>query len=112
MARPKVTTGRAAKQPEQCAGHSDDSAGGPVLKRLSRIEGQVRGVQRMVEEGRYCIDVLTQLAAVHEALRSVGRQILENHMQTCVARAMRSGNPEEAERVGREMGELLERYTR
>ncbi len=83
-----------------------------LLKRLSRVEGQVRGIARMVEEDRYCIDILTQMAAVHEALRATGRQILENHMKSCVARAMTSGKPEEADRVTEELGRLLTRMSR
>jgi DNA-binding FrmR family transcriptional regulator len=105
-----VTTKK--KTLDQCKDHPGEVDGSQVRKRLARIEGQVRGITKMVDEERYCIDVLTQIAAVHEALRSVGRQILERHMQTCVARAMRSGNPAEADRVGRELVELLERFTR
>ena len=83
-----------------------------LVRRLARVEGQVRGVVRMVEEGRYCVDVLTQLAAIHQALRACGREIVENHMRHCVAGAMRAGKPGEAERVSREMAELLDRFTR
>ena len=91
---------------------SSSGAAAAVPARLARIEGQVRGLSRMVEEKRYCIDILTQVAAVHEALRAVSRQIVEGHMQSCVARAMRSGDVAEAERVSREMSELLDRFTR
>lgn len=83
-----------------------------LTRRLSRIEGQVRGVNRMVAEERYCVDILTQLAAIHQGLRAVGRSLVENHMHTCVARAMRSKSTAEAERVSREMAELLDRFTR
>jgi len=72
-----------------------------VLARLSRIDGQVRGVARMVEEDRYCLEVLTQLAAVKAALNQVAMQLLENHARGCVARAMRDGEGEAA------MAELL-----
>jgi CsoR family transcriptional regulator, copper-sensing transcriptional repressor len=61
------------------------------LKRLRRIEGQVRGLQKMVEEGRYCADVLTQLAAVQEALRAVGRELMRNHLKHCASSAIRQG---------------------
>jgi DNA-binding FrmR family transcriptional regulator len=61
------------------------------MKRLRRIEGQVRGLQRMVDEERYCADVLTQIASVQEALRSVGRELLRNHLKHCAATAIRSG---------------------
>jgi CsoR family transcriptional regulator, copper-sensing transcriptional repressor len=64
------------------------------LKRLRRIEGQVRGLQRMVEEDRYCADVLTQIASVHEALRSVGRELARHHVKHCATVAIRSGGAE------------------
>ena len=60
------------------------------LKRLRRIEGQVRGLQKMVEEDRYCADVMTQISSVHEALRSVGRELMRNHLKHCAASAIRS----------------------
>jgi DNA-binding FrmR family transcriptional regulator len=61
------------------------------LKRLKRVEGQIRGIHKMVEDDRYCADVLTQLAAVQEALRAVGRELLRNHLRHCAADALRSG---------------------
>lgn len=75
-------------------------------KRLRRIEGQVRGLQKMVDEERYCTDVLVQIASVQEALRGVGRLLLQNHLAHCTATAMRSGDPAEAERVVAELVEL------
>ena len=63
-----------------------------VLARFRRIEGQVRGLHRMVEEDRYCIDVLTQVAAVKAALESVSLTLLEDHMEHCVAEAIQSGD--------------------
>src|SRR5262245_14390048 len=57
------------------------------LKRLRRIEGQIRGLQRMVEEDRYCADILTQISSVHEALRSVGRELVRNHLKHCASAA-------------------------
>lgn len=71
-------------------GYSEHKA--RVLGRLRRIEGQVRGVQKMVEEERYCIDVLTQVAAVKAALESVSIALLDDHMQHCVADAIRTGD--------------------
>src|SRR5690242_13466487 len=62
------------------------------LKRLRRIEGQVRGLQRMVDEERYCADIMTQIASVQEALRAVGRELMRNHLRHCVASAIRSGD--------------------
>ena len=64
------------------------------LKRLRRIEGQVRGLQKMVAEDRYCPDIMVQIASVHEALRAVGRELMRNHLRHCVTRAVRSGGPE------------------
>ena len=64
------------------------------LKRLRRIEGQVRGLQKMVEEDRYCADIMTQIASVHEALRSVGRELMRNHLKHCAASAIRAGDAE------------------
>jgi len=65
-----------------------------VLKRLRRIEGQVRGLQRMVEEDAYCIDVLTQISAATRALESVALQLLEEHMNHCVRQAVAAGEPD------------------
>ena len=64
------------------------------LKRLKRVEGQIRGIQRMVKDDRYCADVLTQLGAVQEALRAVGRELMRNHLRHCAAHALRSGGTE------------------
>lgn len=64
------------------------------LKRLRRIEGQVRGLHRMVEENRYCADVLTQIASVQEALRAVGRELMRNHLKHCASTAIRAGGKE------------------
>ena len=64
------------------------------LKRLRRIEGQVRGIQKMVEEDRYCADIMTQIASVHEALRGVGRELMRNHLKHCATSAIREGDAE------------------
>jgi DNA-binding FrmR family transcriptional regulator len=63
-----------------------------LLKRLARIEGQVRGISGMIDGDRYCVDVLTQIAAVKSALDAVSLQLLENHMKGCVAQALRAGD--------------------
>jgi len=75
-------------------GYSEKRA--KLLKRLARAEGQVRGVARMVEEDRYCIDILTQLAAVDTALESVALEILDDHVKHCVAGALASGDQADA----------------
>lgn len=64
------------------------------LARLRRIEGQIRGIAQMVEQDRYCVDVLTQIAAAQSALRSVGKQMLRHHLKHCVAAAAQKGKPE------------------
>jgi CsoR family transcriptional regulator, copper-sensing transcriptional repressor len=81
------------------------------LKRLRRIEGQVRGLQRMVEEDRYCADIMPQISSVQEALRSVGRELMRNHLRHCAAAAIRAGN-EEAERMYDELLDMMYRQTR
>jgi DNA-binding FrmR family transcriptional regulator len=62
----------------------DDAVRNNALRRLSIIEGQVRGLRRMVEERKYCVDILTQISAIHEALRGVGKVVVRNHLETCV----------------------------
>ncbi|WP_242344350.1 metal-sensitive transcriptional regulator [Anaeromyxobacter terrae] len=81
------------------------------LKRLRRIEGQVRGLQKMVEEGRYCADILTQIASVHEALRGVGRELMRNHLKHCASNAIRAGG-ESADAMYDELVELMYRSAR
>lgn len=81
------------------------------LKRLRRIEGQVRGLQRMVEEERYCADILTQISSVQEALRSVGRELMRNHLRHCVSTAFKAG-PDEAEGMYEELLDLMYRHVR
>ena len=83
-----------------------------VLTRLRRIEGQVRGLQKMVEEERYCADVLTQVSSVQEALRGVGRAMLHNHLRHCGADAIRSGDDARAEAMYDEIMELVYRSVR
>jgi CsoR family transcriptional regulator, copper-sensing transcriptional repressor len=81
------------------------------LKRLRRIEGQVRGLQKMVEEERYCADILAQIASVHEALRSVGRELMRNHLKHCATTAIKSGEAE-ADRMYDELVEMMHKYSR
>ncbi len=80
------------------------------LTRLSRIEGQVRGVSRMIEEERYCIDILTQLRAIKAALNKVENEILKDHADHCVADAIKSGNEVEQRKKLDELIELFGRY--
>lgn len=83
-----------------------------VVKRLRRIEGQVRGLSEMVESGRYCIDVLTQIAAIHEALRGVSRRVMENHLATCVSEADISGDQGERAAKYRELIDTIYKFVR
>ncbi|MGL5311917.1 MAG: metal-sensitive transcriptional regulator [Peptostreptococcaceae bacterium] len=66
-----------------------------LIKRLKRIEGQVKGIQKMVEDDRYCVDILTQISAIRSAINKVGTIILENHMKGCVSESIKEGNSEE-----------------
>lgn len=83
-----------------------------LLKRLARIEGQVRGVAKMIEDDRYCIDVLTQLGAVDTALEAVAIKVLEEHVQHCVAGALASGDVKEANDKSRELLEAVQRFAK
>lgn len=82
------------------------------LTRLRRIEGQVRGLQKMVDEDRYCADVLTQISSVQEALRSVARELMRNHLKHCAASAIRSGDDATAEAMYDELVELFHKHSR
>jgi DNA-binding FrmR family transcriptional regulator len=84
----------------------------PLIKRLRRIEGQVRGLERMVEEDRYCIDVLTQISAVTTALESVAFRILDDHVNHCVSGALASGDADEAAAKSTELLEAVHRFAR
>jgi DNA-binding FrmR family transcriptional regulator len=84
----------------------------PLIKRLHRIEGQVRGIERMVDEERYCIDILTQIAAVTTALESLSVKVLEDHVRHCVAGALASGDADEAQRKSEELLAAVQRFSR
>lgn len=81
------------------------------LTRLRRIEGQVRGLHKMVEEDRYCADILTQISSVHEALRAVGRELLRNHLKHCATSAIKVG-ADEAESMYDELVDLMYKNTK
>jgi DNA-binding FrmR family transcriptional regulator len=83
-----------------------------LSKRLARIEGQVRGVARMVDEERYCIDILTQLAAIDSALEAVALKILDEHVTHCVTRALASGDAEEARIKTDELLAAVQRFAK
>ena len=81
------------------------------VKRLRRIEGQVRGLQKMVEEDRYCADVMVQISSVHEALRAVGRELMRNHLRHCASTAIRASD-DDAEAMYDELVELMFKHAR
>lgn len=81
------------------------------LKRLRRVEGQIRGLQRMVEEDKYCIDILTQVSAATKALQSFSLELLEEHLEHCVVDAARKGGPEAQDKV-REASDAIARLVR
>jgi CsoR family transcriptional regulator, copper-sensing transcriptional repressor len=83
-----------------------------LLNRLSRIEGQVRGVARMIEEDRYCIDILTQIQAARSALARVETEMLKDHLGHCIEAAITGGDAEEQRRKAGELIQLLERSAR
>ena len=81
-----------------------------LLRRLSRAEGQLAGIRRMVEENEYCVDILVQIAAVRGALGRVGQMLLSSHIEHCVATAFRSGDEEESERQVNELMDVFSKY--
>ena len=82
------------------------------LKRLRRIEGQIRGLQKMVKEDRYCADIMVQISSVQEALRAVGRSLMRNHLRHCAAEAIGKGSHEEAESMYDELMDLIYKHSR
>lgn len=83
-----------------------------VLKRLNRVEGQVRGLAKMVEDDRYCIDIVTQIAAVRAALRRAEEEILRDHVAHCVEHAIASGDPDDQRRKVAELMDVVSRTSR
>jgi DNA-binding FrmR family transcriptional regulator len=89
----------------------DPDIKGRNLTRLRRIEGQVRGLQKMIDENRYCADILVQLSSVHEALRSVSRELMRNHLKHCATSAIRAG-PDSAEAMYDELVDMMYKHSR
>lgn len=81
------------------------------IKRLRRIEGQVRGIQKMVDEDRYCADIMTQISSIHEALRSVSRELMRNHLKHCASSAIQSTDAA-AESMYDELVDLMFKHSR
>jgi DNA-binding FrmR family transcriptional regulator len=82
------------------------------LKRLRRIEGQIRGLQRMVEKEYYCADILVQISSVQEALRGVGRELMRNHLQHCATQMIAKGSRQDAAAMYEELLDLMYRHAR
>lgn len=101
--RPAPAASARPSDPSHAAAHA--KAAPHVIRRLKSIEGHIRGVQKMVREDAYCIDILKQIKAVKQALERVGSITLETHLQTCVTEGLRSDDVEERERV---IGEIVE----
>jgi DNA-binding FrmR family transcriptional regulator len=99
---PRSTQKKAAEGPNERARHAvavDPAVKGSNLMRLRRIEGQVRGLHKMVEEDRYCPDILIQVASVQEALKSVSRELVRNHLTHCARRALRGSDAQAQEAI-------------
>ena len=93
-------------------GPGDPDAQKTVLNQLKRIEGQIRGLQRMVEDDRYCPEILVQVSAAHEALRKVSQVLLRNHLGHCVTSAIQSGDERRAQAIYDELSDLFNKYAR
>lgn len=111
MARNR-TVARARRGNERHAAAVEPEIKDANRRRLRRIEGQIRGLQRMVEEERYCADIITQVASVQEALRGVARNLMKNHLHHCAAKALRSGKKEETEAMYDELLNLIYAHLR
>ena len=88
----------------------DETTQTNLAARLRRIEGQVKGIARMVEERRYCVDIATQISAVEGALRKVAQIVLRKHLETCVTEAFRSGDPAEQQRKVEELMSIYGKF--
>jgi DNA-binding FrmR family transcriptional regulator len=108
----KVVCGCAAQEDERKAVAVDPSIKSSNLVRLRRIEGQIRGLQKMVEEDRYCADILVQISAVHEALRGVSKSLMLNHLKHCTTEALRSGDEQKSAEVYDELMALIFKHSR
>ena len=99
-------------KPERKAVEVEPSIKESNLRRLRRIEGQIRGLQKMVEEERYCADIVIQVASVQEALRGVAKSLMRNHLHHCAAQAIREGTEKEASAMYDELLDLIYKHLR
>jgi len=106
-----VTTA-ATTTPKTPYGYIAEGDKGALSRRMHRIEGQVRGIERMIAEDRYCIDILTQISAVSTALEAVALKILDDHVSHCVAGALASGDQGVATQKGRELLQAVHRFAK
>jgi DNA-binding FrmR family transcriptional regulator len=83
-----------------------------LLSRLNRIKGQIQGLQKMVTEGRYCLDILTQISSVHEALRGVGKMVMRNYLEVCATQAIESKEPTKQEKIYDELMDIIYKYSK
>lgn len=83
-----------------------------AVERLSRIEGQIKGIRRMVEEGRYCVEVMGQISAVQEALRGVGKLVMRNYLENCVTSSLRSGSKKKAKETYGELMDVIYKFAK
>lgn len=112
MIRTSAACGCGAREKSRKALAVDPEIKSSNLKRLRRIEGQVRGLQRLVEEDRYCADILVQISSVQESLRSVGRALMKNHLRHCASAAIRDTATGRAEAMYEELLNLMDLHSR
>jgi DNA-binding FrmR family transcriptional regulator len=110
--RREATCGCGAHEKSRKAVAVDPEIKSSNLRRLRRIEGQVRGLQRLVQEDRYCADILVQISSAQEALRSVGRALMKNHLRHCASEAIRDTVPGRAEAMYEELLNLMDLHSR
>ncbi len=104
-----ATSRKRSARPDE---HADHQLKAATATRLKRIEGQVRGIQRMIDQDRYCIDVLVQISAIHESLRKVSEVLLRDHLNHCVTAALGTGDPARRNQIYDELADLFNKYAR
>jgi DNA-binding FrmR family transcriptional regulator len=121
MATKRVTTNHGSSAPSCSAGIDtsgrkavgvDNEIKASNLRRLGRIEGQIRGIQRMIEDDRYCADILTQVSSAQEALRAVARALMRNHLSHCATHAITTGSAQEREAMYDELLDIIYKNAR
>ncbi|HEY0263848.1 MAG TPA: metal-sensitive transcriptional regulator [Granulicella sp.] len=111
MTTKRTATPKTSTQPRKAIA-VDDEIKSANLRRLNRIEGQLRGIHRMVEEDRYCADILMQISSAQEALRSVARSLMRNHLTHCATHAIRTGSADERQAMYDELLEIIYKNAR